>query len=80
MQALARKKRYEKQLTQIDGTLTTIEFQVEALENSSTNTEVLKAMQIAAKSLKSGHQDMLVFHYFKPILIYYIILLLSSFL
>ncbi|PAA68053.1 hypothetical protein BOX15_Mlig032300g1 [Macrostomum lignano] len=58
LQALARKKRYEKQLTQIDGTLTTIEFQREALENASTNTEVLKAMQVAAKSLKSAHQDL----------------------
>lgn len=58
LQALARKKRLEKQLTQIDGTLTTIEFQREALENASTNTEVLKAMQVAAKSLKAAHQDM----------------------
>ncbi len=29
-----RKKRYEKQLAQIDGTLSTIEFQREALENA----------------------------------------------
>nr|4ABM_A Chain A, CHARGED MULTIVESICULAR BODY PROTEIN 4B [Homo sapiens]4ABM_B Chain B, CHARGED MULTIVESICULAR BODY PROTEIN 4B [Homo sapiens]4ABM_C Chain C, CHARGED MULTIVESICULAR BODY PROTEIN 4B [Homo sapiens]4ABM_D Chain D, CHARGED MULTIVESICULAR BODY PROTEIN 4B [Homo sapiens] len=32
LQALKRKKRYEKQLAQIDGTLSTIEFQREALE------------------------------------------------
>uniref|UniRef100_A0A8C0HJT7 Charged multivesicular body protein 4C n=1 Tax=Chelonoidis abingdonii TaxID=106734 RepID=A0A8C0HJT7_CHEAB len=44
LQALKRKKRYEKQLSQIDGTLSTIEFQREALENSHTNTEVFKNM------------------------------------
>src|SRR5690348_15263868 len=42
--ALKRKKRIEVQLGQIDGTLTTIEFQREALENANTNTEVLKIM------------------------------------
>ncbi|KAK3581217.1 hypothetical protein CHS0354_024760 [Potamilus streckersoni] len=56
--ALKRKKRYEKQLQQIDGTLTTIEFQREALENASTNTEVLKAMGSAATALKSAHNNM----------------------
>ncbi|KAG8141005.1 hypothetical protein E2320_003630 [Naja naja] len=39
LQALKRKKRYEQQLAQIDGTLSTIEFQREALENATTNTE-----------------------------------------
>ena len=58
LQALKRKKRYEKQLTQIDGTLSTIEFQREALENSSTNTEVLKVMGDAAKALKTAHKNM----------------------
>ena len=33
LQALKRKKRYEKQLQQIDGTLSTIEMQREALGN-----------------------------------------------
>lgn len=58
LQALKRKKRYEKQLAQIDGTLTTIEFQREALENANTNTEVLKIMGYAAKALKNAHEDM----------------------
>jgi len=58
IQALKRKKRYEKQLGQIDGTLSTIELQREALENASTNTEVLKAMHTASKSLKKAHQDL----------------------
>jgi len=55
---LKRKKRYEKQLQQIDGTLSTIEFQREALENASTNTEVLKVMGVAAKALKGAHNNL----------------------
>lgn len=58
LQALKRKKRYEKQLTQIDGTLSTIEFQREALENSYTNTEVLKNMGYAAQAMKKAHENM----------------------
>ncbi|KAK1786958.1 hypothetical protein P4O66_017333 [Electrophorus voltai] len=58
LQALKRKKRYEKQLAQIDGTLSTIEFQREALENANTNTEVLKNMGFAAKAMKNAHQNM----------------------
>uniref|UniRef100_A0A8C6T866 Charged multivesicular body protein 4b n=1 Tax=Neogobius melanostomus TaxID=47308 RepID=A0A8C6T866_9GOBI len=56
--ALKRKKRFEKQLEQIDGTLSTIEFQREALENANTNTEVLKNMGFAAKALKQAHNSM----------------------
>lgn len=58
LQALKRKKRYEKQLAQIDGTISTIEFQREALENANTNTEVLKNMGLAAKAMKSAHENM----------------------
>ncbi|KTG45931.1 hypothetical protein cypCar_00004836 [Cyprinus carpio] len=58
LQALKRKKRYEKQLGQIDGTLSTIEFQREALENAHTNTEVIKNMGFAAKAMKAAHDDM----------------------
>jgi charged multivesicular body protein 4 len=58
LMALKRKKRYEKQLQQIDGTLSTIEFQREALENANTNAEVLKNMGVAAKALKSAHQQL----------------------
>jgi len=58
LNALKRKKRLEKQLNQIDGTLSTIEFQREALENANTNTEVLKTMGYAAKALKSAHQQL----------------------
>ncbi|OQV16566.1 putative Charged multivesicular body protein 4b [Hypsibius exemplaris] len=56
--ALKRKKRFEKQLLQIDGTLSTIEFQREALENANTNTEVLKIMGVASRSLKAAHQNL----------------------
>lgn len=58
LQALKRKKRYEKQLGQIDGTLSTIEFQREALENANTNTEVLKNMGLAARAMKAAHENM----------------------
>jgi len=56
--ALKRKKRYEEQLAKIDGSLTTIEYQRDALENASTNAEVLKIMGYAAKALKTAHNDM----------------------
>jgi len=56
--ALKRKKRYEKQLQQIDGTLSTIEMQREALEGANTNTAVLQTMGDAAKALKAAHQHM----------------------
>jgi charged multivesicular body protein 4 len=46
------------QLNQIDGTLTTLEYQREALENASTNTEVLKTMGMAAKAFKSAHLEL----------------------
>jgi charged multivesicular body protein 4 len=58
LQALKKKKRYEKQLQQIDGTLTTIEMQREALEGANTNTAVLNTMSEAAKALKQAHQHM----------------------
>ena len=58
LQALKRRKRLEKQLKQIDGTLSTIEFQREALENAGTNTEVLKNMKFAADALKNVHRSL----------------------
>ena len=58
LQAIKRKKRYDKQLAQIDGTLTTIEQQREALEGANTNTAVLQTMGEAAKALKKAHADM----------------------
>ncbi|GLV43419.1 shrub [Carabus blaptoides fortunei] len=58
IQALKRKKRYEKQLQQIDGTLSTIEMQREALESANTNTSVLTTMKNAADALKAAHKHM----------------------
>lgn len=58
IQALKRKKRFEKQLQQIDGTLSTIEMQREALEGANTNTAVLTNMKSAADALKAAHQHM----------------------
>ena len=60
LHALKRKKQFEKQLSHIDGVLSTIEFQKVALENASTNAEVLQVMGGAAKALKSAHNDMKV--------------------
>lgn len=57
VQALKRRKRLEKQLSQIDGILSTLEFQREALESAGMNTEVLKNMNFAAKVLKSVHDQ-----------------------
>merc|ERR1712113_462607 len=58
LNALKKKKRYEKQLQQIDGTLTTLEQQREALEGANTNTAVLQTMSEASKSLKKAHDNM----------------------
>lgn len=58
LQALKRKKRYDKQLQQIDGTLSTIEMQREALEGANTNTAVLTTMKSAADALKTAHKNM----------------------
>lgn len=57
LQALKRKKKYEKQLQQVDGTLSTMEFQREALEHATTNKEVLICMGGANKALKMTEQQ-----------------------
>jgi len=58
LNALKRKKRLEKQQEQIDGTLTTIEFQREALENAQSNTQIIQNMDYAAKALKKAHNGL----------------------
>lgn len=70
IQALKRKKRFEKQLQQIDGTLSTIEMQREALEGANTNTAVLTNMKSAADALKAAHQHMYVLFFFLTILLF----------
>uniref|UniRef100_A0A2K5E1Y1 Charged multivesicular body protein 4A n=1 Tax=Aotus nancymaae TaxID=37293 RepID=A0A2K5E1Y1_AOTNA len=56
--ALRRKKRLEQQLAQTNGTLSTLEFQREAIENATTNAEVLRTMELAAQGMKKVYQDM----------------------
>lgn len=58
LQALKRKKRYEAQLSQIDGTLTTLEYQREVLENASSNAEVLRVMSDASKAFKNVNSNL----------------------
>lgn len=60
IQALKRKKRYEKQLQQIDGTLTTLELQRGTLEEAVTNTDVIQTMKDAADAIKHAHKHMYV--------------------
>ena len=50
-----RKRRYQKALQQLDGTLTTIELQRETLEMAHANTTVFKTMAEATKALKAAH-------------------------
>ena len=42
----------------IDGTLSTIEMQREALESAANNTEVLKVMGVAAQAMKKAHNNL----------------------
>ena len=58
LQHLKRKKRYEKQLQDIDGTLSTVEFQLEALQNAQSNKQVLDTMKVASGALKKAHGNM----------------------
>ncbi|KAK2493823.1 hypothetical protein MC885_010506 [Smutsia gigantea] len=58
LQALRRKKRLEQQLAQTDGTLSTLEFQREAIENATTSAEVLRTMELAAQGMKKAYQNM----------------------
>ncbi|TNN08432.1 Charged multivesicular body protein [Schistosoma japonicum] len=58
LQALSRKRNYEKQLAQIDGTLNTIDSHIEALENAGTNVEVLSAMRYGSTALKNVHNKL----------------------
>ena len=48
LQALKRRKRVEEQLRKIDGALTILEFQREALANVQTNMEVFKILNYTA--------------------------------
>ena len=58
LMALKRKKKYEKQLNQVDGTLTTLETQRESLQDASSNVEILRVMRGAAVALKKENQHL----------------------
>jgi len=58
LNALKRKKRLEKNLQQIDGTLTTLEYQREALQNAATNSQAFTALQSATSALKNVHKEL----------------------
>ena len=55
LEALKKKKQYEKQLQAVDGKLSTVEFQLEAVNNASTNQEVMNCMAKSATALKGLH-------------------------
>uniref|UniRef100_A0A0N5A1X9 Charged multivesicular body protein 4b n=1 Tax=Parastrongyloides trichosuri TaxID=131310 RepID=A0A0N5A1X9_PARTI len=58
MQALKRKNLYMKELEKIDGTLCTLDFQRQALENASTNSHIIQVLSGGAKALKKAHNNM----------------------
>lgn len=58
LQALKRKKRYEEQLAQVEGSISALEEQGFALDNAITNTDVLNTMKTASDALKSAHKNM----------------------
>jgi charged multivesicular body protein 4 len=49
---------FEKQLQQIDGTLTTLEYQRESLENASTTSVILNTLSYAAKASKEAFNNL----------------------
>jgi charged multivesicular body protein 4 len=55
LNALKKKKAHEKALLQVDGTLTTLESQREALQNAKSNMEVFRAMRGAATAMKNAN-------------------------
>lgn len=58
LQALKRKKAYEKQLETLDGMLNTIQHQKGSLESASMNSDVLNVIALSAKALKGAHNEM----------------------
>lgn len=58
LQALKRKKRYESQLQQTDGALTTLEGQREVLENANINNLAISSMKNARDALQSTQKGL----------------------
>ncbi|KAI6214334.1 Charged multivesicular body protein 4b [Aphelenchoides besseyi] len=58
LQALRRKQLCQKQLSQIDGVLSTLQNQQNSLENAAVNAEVLQVLGNTSKALKNAHNNM----------------------
>jgi charged multivesicular body protein 4 len=58
LQALRRKKQYEKQLRQLDGSLNTIQHQKHTLENAAVNAEVLQTLGSTSRTIKSAYSGL----------------------
>merc|ERR1712159_8175 len=58
LQALKKKKRLEANLTQVDNTLTTLEFQRDTLASARSNGEVLAAMKAGSSAIKQTHKEL----------------------
>lgn len=60
LKALKKKKNFEKQLTEVDNTLSTIELQREDLENVGTTSTVLQVMKTARDALQKANLKLYV--------------------
>ncbi|XP_046568528.1 charged multivesicular body protein 4c-like [Haliotis rubra] len=58
LQALRRRKRYEKQLQQVDGTTASLEVQLEALTSASVNAEVVKCLKLTSETMQRTFGNM----------------------
>lgn len=58
MQALKRKKNLESQLTKVDNTITTLEFQVGTIQEAKSNAQVLQVMNQGTKALSSVQKQL----------------------
>lgn len=56
--ALRRKRNLETKIVRLEGILSTIELQREALESANTNAEILRVMKHANSALKNGHANL----------------------
>ena len=58
MMSLKKKKMYEKQLEQLNGTRVTIATQIIAVENAMLGRDAMSALQLGAKAMKAIHGDL----------------------
>ena len=58
LRALKSKRNFEKQLQQIDGSLSTIEYQRETLESANANVEIFNVLRVAGQALEGLHKQL----------------------